>query len=275
MFGVTVLGSGSAGNAVVITTPDTRVLVDAGLSARQLESRLTTLGLEPDSFDAIVLTHEHGDHIRGLGVFCRRRPIPIYCNRHTQRVVAESLREPPPWKLIESGQRFRIRSLEVDAFSVPHDAVDPMGYTFAWQGGKLAVLTDLGHASTLVLEKARGAHTIVLEANYDDDLLALDTKRPWATKQRISSRHGHLSNAQAAELAARLVPDGLRRVVLAHLSRDCNSPDAARRAFAHLPDLEIHCAAQDSPTAVCTIPPAAPPPVATSSGGPLVQGQLF
>lgn len=275
MLGVTVLGSGSAGNAVVITTPDTRVLVDAGLSARQLESRIVALGLEPDSFDAIVLTHEHGDHTRGLGVFCRRRPIPIYCNRHTQRVVAESLRDPPPWKLIESGQRFRIRSLEIDAFSVPHDAVDPMGYTFGWQGGKIAVLTDLGHASTLVLEKARGAHTIVLEANYDDELLAHDTKRPWATKHRISSRHGHLSNAQAAEFAAQLVPDGLRRVVLAHLSRDCNSPDAARRAFAHLPDLEIHCACQDNPTAFCTIPTAPPPPVAPTAGGPLVQGQLF
>ena len=286
MLGLTVLGSGSAGNAVVITTPDTRVLVDAGLSARQLETRLNTLGLEPDSFDAIVLTHEHGDHTRGLGVFCRKRAIPVYCNRHTQRVVAESLREPPPWKLIESGQRFRIRSLEIDAFSVPHDAVDPMGYTFVWQGGKVAVLTDLGHASTLVVEKALGAHTIVLEANYDDELLAQDTKRPWATKQRISSRHGHLSNAQAADLAAQLVPAGLRRVVLAHLSRDCNSPEAARRAFAHLPDLEVHCASQDAPTEFCTIPTAVHQPKAAtaaepmaasplSPGGPLVQGQLF
>lgn len=275
MLGITVLGSGSAGNAVVITTPETRVLVDAGLSARQLETRLATLGWEADSFDAILLTHEHGDHTRGLGVFCRRRPIPVYCNRHTQRVVAESLREPPPWRLIESGQRFRIRSLEIEAFSVPHDAVDPMGYTFVWQGGKAAVLTDLGHASTLVQEKARGAHTIVLEANYDDELLALDTKRPWATKQRISSRHGHLSNAQAAELAALLVPDGLRRVVLAHLSRDCNSPDAARKAFARLPDLEIHCATQDEPTSLCTIPPSALPTASPSLGGPLVQGQLF
>lgn len=276
MLAVTVLGSGSAGNAVVITTPDTRVLVDAGLSARQLESRLAALGLVADAFDAILLTHEHGDHTRGLGVFCRRRPIPVYCNRHTQRVVAESLREAPPWKLIESGQRFRIRSLEIDAFSVPHDAVDPMGYTFVWQGRKLAVLTDLGHASTVVLEKARGAHTIVLEANYDDEMLALDTKRPWATKQRISSRHGHLSNAQAAELAARLLPDGLRRVVLAHLSRDCNSPDAARRAFAHLPDLEVHCSTQDSPTELCLIPDAAAPPHATTAPDHrLVQGQLF
>ena len=271
MLGITVLGSGSAGNAVVITTPDTRVLVDAGLSARQLESRLASLGLDPDTFDAILLTHEHGDHTRGLDVFCRRRPIPVYCNRHTQRVVAESLREPPAWKLIESGQRFRIRSLEIDAFSVPHDAVDPMGYTFEWQGGKLAVLTDLGHASTLVMEKARGAHTIVLEANYDDELLALDTKRPWATKQRISSRHGHLSNAQAAEFAAQLVPEGLRRVVLAHLSRDCNSPDAVRRAFANVPGLEVHCAGQDAPTEFCRIPPVAPP----SNGGPLVQGKLL
>lgn len=274
MFGITVLGSGSAGNAVVITTPDTRVLVDAGLSARQIESRLASLAIDPDSFDAILLTHEHGDHTRGLDVFCRRRPIPVYCNRHTQRVVAESLRGAPAWKLIESGQRFRIRSLEIDAFSVPHDAVDPMGFTFVWQGGKVAVLTDLGHTSTLVLEKARGAHTIVLEANYDDELLALDTKRPWATKQRISSRHGHLSNTQAAEFAAQLVRDGLRRVVLAHLSRDCNSPEAARRAFAKLQELEVHCAGQDAPTAFCTIPPAAPPP-APSGGGPLVQGQLF
>ncbi len=255
MLGVTVLGSGSAGNSVVVTTPETRVLVDAGLSAKQLEARLGQLGMDPESFTAILLTHEHGDHTRGLDVFCRRRPIPVYCNRHTQRVVSESLKCAPPWRLIEAGQLFRIGSLEVDAFSVPHDAVDPMGFSFTWERARLAVLTDLGHPTTLVAEKARGAHTIVIEANYDDALLAADTKRPWATKQRIASRHGHLSNAQAADLIGQLRPHGLSRVILAHLSKDCNSPEAARRALAGHAGLEILCAGQDGPTAHLEVPP--------------------
>ena len=250
MLEVTVLGSGSAGNAVVVTTPQTRVLIDAGLSARQLESRLRALALDPDHIDAILLTHEHGDHTRGLGVFCRRRAIPVYANRMTQRVVAESLQHQPPWRLIESGASFHIHAIAVESFSVPHDAVDPMGFTFTHLGARVAILTDLGHPTTLVVEKSRGAHTVVLEANYDDDLLANDTKRPWATKQRISSRHGHLSNTQAAELIRQLAPHGLRRVVLAHLSRDCNSPEAAtatlRQASPH--PIEIICAQQDEPT---------------------------
>jgi phosphoribosyl 1,2-cyclic phosphodiesterase len=157
--------------------------------------------------------------------------------------------------LIEAGQLFRIGGLEVDAFAVPHDAVDPMGFSFTWEGARLAVLTDLGHPTTLVAEKARGAHTIVIEANYDDALLAADTRRPWATKQRIASRHGHLSNAQAAELIGRLRPHGLARVILAHLSKDCNSPEAARRALSEFPELEILCAGQDEPTAHLEVRP--------------------
>ena len=266
MLGISVLGSGSAGNAVVVTAPGVRLLVDVGLSARQMEARLRAAGFDPDGFDAILLTHEHGDHVRGLDVFCRNRKIPVYCNRHTQRVVAENLKSPVPWRLVESGQTFQIQSLSVDAFSVPHDAVDPMGYMFAWREAKAGVLTDLGHATTLVIEKARGAHTLVLEANYDDVMLANDTKRPWPTKQRISARHGHLSNAQAAELVAALHPHGLRRVVFSHLSRDCNCPEAVVRALGAHADLEIICSSQDAATPHFVVPiPEVPGPCGIAS----------
>lgn len=247
-FRFCVLGSGSGGNATLVEGAGARVLVDAGLSAKQLTLRLEALGVEAEALDGVLLSHEHGDHTRGLEVFCRRHGVPVFCNRHTQRVLAEQLRRPPEWKLIEAGGAFMIGGLRVTTFGVPHDAVDPMGFTFHGNGCGLGVVTDLGHVDKLVRHRLEGVEALVIEANYDDVLLEADTRRPWPTKQRIASQHGHLSNAQAAELAAELAASGLRRVVLAHLSRDCNSPEHAVRAVrAAVPDpaFEVCCAAQD------------------------------
>lgn len=254
-----VLGSGSGGNAAVIDTGTTRVLVDAGLSARQLVRRLEMMGISPSSLDGILLTHEHGDHVRGLRVLMKSLDVPIYATPMTREVVREQV-EAPSWKIFESGADFSIGGLAVESFAVPHDAVEPVGFVFRSEARAVGLVSDSGHITPRVMESLRGVEGLFIEANYDDALLEADTKRPWSTKQRIASRHGHLSNAQAAELVAELVPDGLVQVVLGHLSRDCNTPDAALAAVKGLVP-EVACACQnepcgwhEGPAAPCDIP---------------------
>jgi len=251
MFEFSVLGSGSAGNAAVVRTAGAAVLVDAGLSARQLTRRLESLDVDADALDGILLTHEHGDHTRGLDVFLKGRSIPIYCNVRTAEVVRRGLRGEADWRVFESGDGFEINDLAVQSFYVPHDAVEPMGFVLRQGEAGLGVLSDIGHATTLVRNHLRGVNSLFVEANYDDVLLQNDTKRPWSTKQRISSRHGHLSNAQTAELVAEVASGSLRHVVLGHLSQDCNHPDLARQAVEQslgklgFDTVEIICATQN------------------------------
>lgn len=248
MLGFTVLGSGSTGNAIIVTTPRVRVLVDAGFSARRLGERLQAVGIDPASLTAILLSHEHSDHTQGIEVFCHRYGTPVVCNRATQRVLADRMRTAPVWRLVETGGGFACGDLQVSTFPVPHDAVDPMGFLLAWRGARLGIATDLGYVDSVVTESLRGTHALVIEANYDEGMLERDARRPWPVKQRIASRHGHLSNTQAAGLAATLAPHGLARVVLAHLSRDCNTPDIAigtvRSALAPR-DCLVDCATQE------------------------------
>ncbi len=249
-----VLGSGSAGNSTILRHGGTCILVDAGLSARQLVRRLEMVGVDPDALSGIVLTHEHSDHTGGLDVFLRKRDIPVYCEIRTREVLRQGLRSEICWNLFENGDRFRVGNLEVTGFSIPHDAVEPLGYVFqGLEGSRFGLLSDIGKVTNLVRHHLRGVDSLFVEANYDDHLLQLDTKRPWATKQRISGDHGHLSNAQAAELVAEIAGDNLHRVVLGHISRDCNAPDVAlqtvRDALRHVgrPDVLVDCAGQDEP----------------------------
>ncbi len=242
-----VLGSGSGGNAAVVEADGVRVLIDAGLSAKQLVLRLRACGVDPTGIDAILLTHEHGDHVRGLRVLAKQMSAPVYATPATSRVVREGGIAAAAWKIFESGSSFRIGTLAVESFSVPHDAVEPVGFVFRHEDKSLGLLSDTGHVTRLIMERLRGVQALFVEANYDDALLEADLKRPWSTKQRISSRHGHLSNKQTADLVAELAPAGLRRVVLGHLSRDCNRPDKAIAAIRNgVPACpEIACAPQD------------------------------
>ncbi len=217
------LGSGSSGNSALVCHGETRILVDAGLSAKQLCERLLKLEVEADSLTAILLTHEHGDHVRGLDVFCRKRQIPVYTTTHTGAVVREGLKSTVSWHFFEAGDVFRIGEIEILSFPVPHDAIDPVGYRFGCGGSVLGVLSDVGHVTRLITERLRGVDTLFTEANYDETMLMNDIKRPWSTKQRISNRHGHLSNGQAAELVSEIAGPNLHRVVLGHLSDDCNA----------------------------------------------------
>ncbi|MEM8955332.1 MAG: MBL fold metallo-hydrolase [Verrucomicrobiota bacterium] len=231
MLEISILGSGSSGNCAVVRIRDgaarTTFLLDAGLSAKQIRLRLARVGLAPEDLDGILLTHEHGDHTRGIDVLCRHEQVPIYCSIMTREVLVDSIRQEMEWNLFESGEDFELGGVKVGSFPVPHDAVDPLGFLIGDGESTLGVLSDVGHVTKLVTERLSGATTLFVEANYDETMLHNDTKRPWATKQRISSRHGHLSNDQAADLVGDVANAGLRHVVLGHLSSDCNDPAVA------------------------------------------------
>lgn len=247
-----VLGSGSGGNAAVLEVRGTCLLVDAGLSAKQLCQRLESLEIDPDSLDGILLSHEHSDHMRGLEVFLRKRRIPVYTNALTREALAGRCGEKVEWRVFRRGEPFEISGVEVNSFAVPHDAADPVGFVCASNGCQIGIATDFGHVTTLVREKLRGVRVLFVESNYDQGMLEEDAKRPWSIKQRISSRHGHLSNAQTAELITSLIEHGLETVVLGHLSRDCNCPEmaaAVMRAAATAGKIEVHVASQEKPTA--------------------------
>ena len=228
------LGSGSAGNSALVATDHCRLLVDGGLSARQLAFRLAQCEVTPEQLDGVLLTHEHSDHVFGLEVLCRKFDVPIYCNALT----AEAIRCPAgagldrhrDWRIFRTGSEFSICDITVQSFPVPHDAVDPVGFAFQAGSGSLGFITDLGYATRMIVERLREVRTIVIETNHDEKLLQRDLHRPWPVKQRIQSRHGHLSNAAAASVIEQLLPGKIERVVLGHLSRDCNTPALASGA---------------------------------------------
>ncbi len=251
MLEIITLGSGSAGNATLIRSDSCAVLVDAGLSARQITSRLAGCGVTPADLAGILITHEHSDHTGALRVLLRTWRIPVFCNPLTARALKESQIE-AEWRLFETGATFAAGDLAVTAFPVPHDAADPVGFRVASGTVSFGVLTDLGFATRVVFDMLRGIDGLLIETNHDEDLLQRDTKRPWSVKQRISSRHGHLSNAAAARAVAELDAPGLRQLVLGHMSRDCNNPGLAegamRGALGPARNPAIHCANQDAPS---------------------------
>ena len=245
------LGSGSAGNSALVATDHCRLLVDGGLSARQLVLRLELCGVRPADLDGVLLTHEHGDHVCGLEVLCRKFEVPIYCNALTAEAVRFcSLGAHRHWRLFRTGATFSVGDITVESFPVPHDAVEPVGYSFHADGNGLGFVTDLGYATRLTVERLREVQTLVIETNHDEKMLQNDRHRPWPVKQRIQSRHGHLSNAAAASVIGQLVSGKLGRVVLGHLSRDCNLPELATGTVrAELEkqgrtEIEIFCASQ-------------------------------
>ena len=205
-----------------------------------------------EQLDGILLTHEHGDHVCGLEVLCRKFDVPIYANSQTAEAVRCncSLDRHRNWRIFRTGAEFKICDITVQAFPVPHDAVDPVGFAFYAGSSGLGFITDLGYATKMIVERLRQVHTLVIETNHDEKLLQNDTHRPWPVKQRIQSRHGHLSNTAAASVIEELVPGNIDRVVLGHLSRDCNTPELALRTVGDVLsksgkiDIELFCATQ-------------------------------
>lgn len=249
-----VLGSGSGGNSIVLECGVNCLLIDAGLSAKQLVLRLEHLGIAADTLTGILLTHEHSDHVKGLDVLLRQRKVPVYANAMTKEVLHGGMKSEVEWKIFNTGETFQIDGLEVQAFPIPHDAAEPVGYVIQNEYSRLGVVTDVGYVTQSMKLRLRGSHGLFVESNYDEAMLDADTKRPWATKQRIASRHGHLSNKQAGELIAEVGCEKLSKVVLGHLSSDCNCPKVASQTVRSLLEneglgnVDVHCAHQNIPT---------------------------
>lgn len=223
---ITILGSGSSGNSTYIEYGETRILVDAGFSAKQTRERLASIGRTPEKLNSILVTHEHSDHVNGLGGLAGKLGIPVYCNRLTHEAAENQQKCRIPGKIFATGDSFEIGDFCIESFSIPHDASDPVGFLVRSPDGNAAFLTDLGHATKMVLERVKPANAILLETNHDLKLLQ-DSSRPWSLKQRIAGRHGHLSNTQAAETLDEIMSVNLKHLYLSHLSRECNRPDIA------------------------------------------------
>jgi glyoxylase-like metal-dependent hydrolase (beta-lactamase superfamily II) len=231
MIRATVIASGSMGNAVLVSSPTTSVLVDAGTSAKTIESSLQFLGTNPSELAGVLVTHEHGDHTRALKTLCRKYRIPVFANALT----ADSLKRSgmsAQWCIFLTNCAFSLGDLTVTAFPVPHDAADPVGFVINHGESSFAVATDLGYVSRQIISNLSGVGALLLESNHDRSMLEADPKRPPSVKARILSRHGHLSNEAAAELVAAITSPTLRHVVLAHLSEDCNSRALALKVMA-------------------------------------------
>jgi len=254
MIHMAVLGSGSAGNSTLIQNEETTILVDAGLSAKQVRLRMESLGVSVDDLDAVLLTHEHSDHAKGVKVLLKGKNTPVYANALTKEFLEQTFNG-VRWKVFQNGSEFSVGGFSIKSFPVPHDAQEPVGYVIECVEGRVGVLTDAGYVTNVIRQSLQGLDGLFMEANYDEGLLEADLKRPWAIKQRISSRHGHLSNEQAAELYAEVACESLQHLVIGHLSSDCNTSKHVNEAFrkecqskgVNLPQKFI-CASQEKPT---------------------------
>lgn len=237
MVSLTVLASGSKGNSTVLATSRTRILVDCGLSCRETLKRMVAAGEDPLQVSAIVISHEHSDHITGLRVLARKLAVPVYmtgatyaewqhwardretrCKPHLEKI-----------EIFEAGKSFHIGDVTVSPFTIPHDAVDPVGFTFRAEGVKIGIVTDLGYMPRSVVDNIRGCDGLMIESNHDVEMLR-GGPYPWQVKQRVMSRTGHLSNASLAQFFSSDYDGSAAFLVLAHLSEANNHPDLARTA---------------------------------------------
>lgn len=224
------LFSSSSGNCTFVSSGNTRVLVDIGVSCKNVVRELNHINEVPEDIQAILITHEHTDHIKGAGIFARRYKTPIYATAETWQAMERGLGTVPEHciKIIDKTQIEAIGDIGVKAFCIPHDAVDPVGYSFYAGEKKITTATDLGHISSEVEVNLAGSIAVLLESNHDVSMLR-NGPYPYALKQRILSDYGHLSNDNCAKLALRLVKQGTSRLVLGHLSAENNRPDLAYR----------------------------------------------
>lgn len=247
-----VLASGSRGNACYIETRNSRILIDAGLSCRELMKRFEALGKKDVHLDALVITHEHMDHVKGAGPIARRFGVPVYLNESTMNKVRGGLGEVSRYISFETGHAIKISDITVETFTKCHDARDPVGLVISSKGSRLGLITDVGRSTRLLEDRLKGCRALIIEFNHDEHMLD-NGPYPLSLKRRIKGHEGHLSNNDAGQLLKIISHRGLRYVVLAHISEKNNLPDIAlRHARAilkecALDDVEILVSCQDEP----------------------------
>lgn len=228
MFKFCSLYSGSTGNSLFVETPNTKILIDAGESAKKIVSALSNICVDIENIDAILVTHEHSDHVKGLGTLSKKYNIPVYSNNGTWQAmpVQSSKIENSNKRLFNSNKLFSVGELKIFPFSIPHDAAEPCGFNIYYNNNKISIATDLGHIDSNIISKLENSSFILLESNYDPEILKCSSY-PYNLKQRISGPYGHLSNILAGQAISYLAQNGLKSVMLGHLSKENNFPELA------------------------------------------------
>lgn len=226
MIGFCPIASGSKGNSVFVGTKTTRILIDAGIPFATLCQRLQEMDVDINTIQAVLVTHEHTDHIAGLRLLSERLKIPILANAETAKGICSVLKIRPRFKIFTTGEPFVFQDIEVHPFSVPHDTMDPVGFLIYIEQLKLGFCTDLGYATSLIKEKLSRCDYLYLEANHEPSMVHA-SHRPMIYKERVLSRQGHLSNQECADLLVSVYHQGLKHVHLAHLSSECNNEELA------------------------------------------------
>lgn len=249
MEGFCPLASGSKGNCIYLGTDQTKILIDAGMSTRAIKKKLAEINVDIEDIDAILISHEHTDHIQGLRVLAYRMGIPVFANQETAKGIVSHFHDCPKFKIFSTGETFAYRDLTIHPFSIQHDTLDPVAFTIRYQGLKLGFCTDLGFATSLVRNQLKECDYLYVEANHQPSMVHASA-RPLYYKQRILSRSGHLSNEACGDLLKDVAHSQLKHVHLAHLSSECNSPETALSVVREILEnhgvrLEISVAPQD------------------------------
>lgn len=225
MFKFCNLYSGSSGNCSLVETENTKILVDAGVTSKKIREGLETIGKSINQIDAVIITHEHSDHVKGLQVLCKNNNIPIYANSHTFSMMKQVIPEEQK-KYFNTNEYFEIKDLRIYPFSIPHDAADPCGFSIYHDKNKISIATDIGHMENKIIDNLAGSDYILLESNYEPNMLKC-SRYPYQLKKRILGENGHLSNEDAANTISTLVKLGVSNFSLGHLSEENNLPELA------------------------------------------------
>ena len=228
MFNFCSLYSGSSGNSLFVESENTKLLVDAGVSSKKIETALTNLEIDPSSINGILITHEHSDHVQGLGTFAKKFNLPVYVNQKTLDAMPnqkDKISE-KNIKIIKNEEKFEIGDLKIKPFSIPHDAANPCGFNIIHDNKKISIATDIGHMTNGIIKNLEDSIFIMLEANYDPEVLKF-SKYPYILKSRIAGPTGHLPNEMAGKTIAHLLNSGLQQALLGHLSKESNFPELA------------------------------------------------
>lgn len=262
MFRFCSLFSGSTGNSLLVETDNSKILIDAGESAKKIVSSLSLINVDISEIDAILVTHEHSDHVKSLGTLSKKYNIPVYANQNTWNAMPEQ-RE----KVLTENQNtfilndnFEIKDLCFKSFSIPHDAAEPCGFNVFHKNNKISIATDLGHITPELLNNLENSSFILLESNYDPNILKC-SKYPLYLKQRILGPDGHLSNNNSGKLISKLMKSGLTSVMLGHLSKENNFPELAYKTVVEEiisdnhdeSDIQIRVAKRDGPSSIINI----------------------